>query len=149
VRQMRLIVILAATLCAVGANAQVGTNTELLNPNLATAAELAANRELGAAKVSAIFAGRPFADGRALAVALGTMSADAQSILFSQMFLPINLNTAGREEIMLIPDMTPRMARELEEYRPYTSLEQFRREIGKDVDVNEVDRLQRYIGIGE
>ena len=50
------------------------------------------------------------------------------------MFIPINLNNASREEIMLVPGMSTNMAYEFEEYRPYTSLDQFRREIGKYVD---------------
>jgi hypothetical protein len=41
--------------------------------------------------------------------------------------------------------MTGRMAHEFEEYRPYTSLEQFRREIGKYVDAAEVARLESYV----
>jgi DNA uptake protein ComE-like DNA-binding protein len=59
--------------------------------------------------------------------------------------LPINLNTASREEIMLIPGLSERMVHEFEEYRPYTSLEQFRREIGKYVDAAEVARLEQYV----
>jgi hypothetical protein len=39
------------------------------------------------------------------------------------------------------------MAHEFEEYRPYTSVEQFRREIGKYVDAKEVARLERYLVI--
>ena len=37
------------------------------------------------------------------------------------------------------------MAHEFEEYRPYTDLDQFRREIGKYVDEGEVARLERYV----
>ena len=55
---------------------------------------------------------------------------------------------AGEEAIMLIPGMSGRMVHEFEEYRPYTSLEQFRREIGKYVDEEEVARLEQY-GIAE
>jgi hypothetical protein len=40
--------------------------------------------------------------------------------------------------------MTP-MAHEFEEYRPYSSIEQFRREIGKYVDEAEVARLEQYV----
>ncbi|HSG63884.1 MAG TPA: hypothetical protein VLD39_02745, partial [Gammaproteobacteria bacterium] len=62
-------------------------------------------------------------------------------------FVPLDLNGASREANMTIPGMTARMAHEFEEYRPYTSLEQFRREIGKYVDANEVARLERYVTI--
>jgi DNA uptake protein ComE-like DNA-binding protein len=60
---------------------------------------------------------------------------------------PININTATDAEILAIPGMGPRMLHEFKEYRPYTSIEQFRREIGKYVDKNEVARLEKYIVI--
>ena len=62
-------------------------------------------------------------------------------------YLPIDLNAATRDEIMMVPGMTDRMAHEFEEYRPYTDLDQFRREIGKYVDEGEVARLERYVAL--
>ena len=38
--------------------------------------------------------------------------------------------------------------REFEEYRPYTNIEQFRREMGKYWDAAEVARLEQYVRIG-
>ena len=61
--------------------------------------------------------------------------------------VPININTATDSEILRIPGVGPRMLREFKEYRPYTSIEQFRREIGKYVDKAEVARLEKYIVI--
>ncbi len=61
--------------------------------------------------------------------------------------VPININTATDAEILAIPGMGPRMLREFKEYRPYTSMAQFRREIGKYVDKAEVARLEKYIVI--
>ncbi|MEL6658165.1 MAG: helix-hairpin-helix domain-containing protein [Bacteroidota bacterium] len=60
-------------------------------------------------------------------------------------FVPIALNTASDEEIMTIPGVGKKMLREFKEYRPYVSIEQFRREIGKYVDDNELARLERYV----
>jgi DNA uptake protein ComE-like DNA-binding protein len=60
---------------------------------------------------------------------------------------PININTATDAQILAIPGMGPRMLREFKEYRPYTSIDQFRREIGKYVDKAEVARLEQYITI--
>ena len=37
------------------------------------------------------------------------------------------------------------MLGEFKEYRPYKSIEQFRREIGKYVDKKELARLERYV----
>jgi hypothetical protein len=39
------------------------------------------------------------------------------------------------------------MQHEFEEYRPYQSIEKFRREIGKYVNPQEVARLERYVTI--
>jgi DNA uptake protein ComE-like DNA-binding protein len=55
----------------------------------------------------------------------------------------MNLNEASSEDFMTIPGMSRRMVHEFEEYRPYSSMEQFRREIGKYVDAAEVARLER------
>ena len=46
---------------------------------------------------------------------------------------------------MLIPGMGNRMVREFLEYRPYTAIAQFRKEIGKYVDDKEVARLEQYV----
>ncbi len=62
-------------------------------------------------------------------------------------FVPIDLNTATEEEILAVPGVGERMAHKFEEYRPYSSMEQFRREIGKYVDDTEVARLERYVEI--
>ena len=60
-------------------------------------------------------------------------------------FVPVNLNTASKEEILSIPGVGEKMLHEFEEYRPYQSIEQFRREIGKYVDEGELARLERYV----
>jgi DNA uptake protein ComE-like DNA-binding protein len=62
-------------------------------------------------------------------------------------FIPIPLNTASDEDLQSIPGVGSRMLRELKEYRPYKSMEQFRRDIGKYVDERELSRLERYLTI--
>ncbi len=62
-------------------------------------------------------------------------------------FIPIDLNTASDEDILAIPGTGPRMLREFKEYRPYKTIEQFRKEIGKYVNAKEVARLERYVTI--
>jgi DNA uptake protein ComE-like DNA-binding protein len=62
-------------------------------------------------------------------------------------FIPINLNTAIDEDILSIPGLGPRMLHEFKEYRPYRTIEQFRKEIGKYVGAKEVARLERYVTI--
>src|SRR5215216_1983124 len=56
-----------------------------------------------------------------------------------------NLNTASTEQFMSIPGAGERMTREFEEYRPYTSIGQFRGEIGKYVSPEDVAAFERYL----
>jgi DNA uptake protein ComE-like DNA-binding protein len=136
---------IAAALAAIAAGAQVGTS-KLLDPNLADRAALRSLPNVGDAVADAIVGARPFTSATALNVVLAKLLNDAQRTeLYGRLFRQLDLNTAPRDEIMLIPGMTPRMAHEFEEYRPYTSLVQFRREIGKYVDAAEVARLEQYV----
>ena len=123
--------------------AQVGQNDTLLYADTATREELASLPHMTEARAEAVIAKRPFANAAAFDDALADLSDEQRTDLYGRVFLPINLNAASEAEIMLIPGMTGRMAHEFEEYRPYTSLEQFRREIGKYVDDNEVARFER------
>jgi DNA uptake protein ComE-like DNA-binding protein len=128
------------------ASAQVGTSMGLLDANSATEAELRATPNVDAALAAKIVAGRPFASASALDELLeATLGEPQREQLYGRLFVTINLNSAPRAEILLIPGLNDRMAHEFEEYRPYTSLEQFRREIGKYVDENEVARLEQYV----
>jgi DNA uptake protein ComE-like DNA-binding protein len=63
-------------------------------------------------------------------------------------FIPVNLNTASDADIQTIPGVGSRMLHEFKEYRPWKTLEQFHKEIGKYVDDKEVRRLARYVTIG-
>lgn len=60
-------------------------------------------------------------------------------------FIPLKLNSASETDFMTIPGVGKRMAHELEEYRPWKSQEQFKKEIGKYVDAKEVARLWRFV----
>jgi DNA uptake protein ComE-like DNA-binding protein len=119
----------------------------LLDPNTATREQLMA-LPLDSAAAAALIARRPYADMLAVDSTLSPRMNDAQrKALYAKLFKPIDLNTAKAAEILLIPGVGRRMQHEFEEYRPYTSIEQFRREIGKYVDKNEVARLEQYVRI--
>jgi DNA uptake protein ComE-like DNA-binding protein len=64
-------------------------------------------------------------------------------------FVPIDLNSASDADILTIPGSGPRLVREFKEYRPYKSMEQFRREMRKYWDAKEVSRLERYVTINQ
>src|SRR4029434_7495594 len=126
--------------------AQVGREQGMKEPNIADEKELIKLPHLNPALVKGIVERRPFANMMDLHNSL-SQSIDAKQLseLYTKMFLQLNLNTATREEIMLIPGMGNRMVREFLEYRPYTALTQFRKEIGKYVDDKEVARLEQYV----
>ncbi|MGI9037692.1 MAG: hypothetical protein ACR2GQ_02415 [Gemmatimonadota bacterium] len=123
------------------------TGGALLDVNLASTEEL---RVLGLsdAAVAAITGGRPFESMVQVDEALvGVLDEGAREEAYRSVWMPLDLNTASREEILLIPGVGNRMAHEFEEYRPYTAMARFRREIGKYVDDAEVERLSRYVRI--
>ena len=128
------------------AQAQVGNNESILNPNVADEDQLEGVIHLDPGLVRDIVDGRPFPGAAELDVLLsGSLNESQRAEVYGQLFVPINLNSATEDEILLIPGVGRRMAHEFEEYRPYSSLEQFRREIGKYVDEEEVARLEQYV----
>jgi len=58
----------------------------------------------------------------------------------------LNLNTVTEDKLMsTIPGFSARMVREFMEYRPYISIQQFRKEIGKYVDAEQVTTWEQYV----
>lgn len=57
----------------------------------------------------------------------------------------LNLNTSTNEQFMTIPNMGPQMLREFNEYKPYISIAQFRREMGKYIDAQKVAEYEKYV----
>ena len=98
-----------------------------------------------AALAKAVVAKRPLKTVKDLDSVLSSLTKEQRTELYGRLFVPINLNTATDEEILLIPGVGNRMLREFKEYRPYTALAQFHREIGKYVDEKELARLEQYV----
>ena len=120
----------------------------MIDPNAATASDLAGVAGITPNIAAAIVAGRPYTDMTAVDAVLAKSLTEVQrDTVYNRVWIPIDLNKASAKEIMLIPGVGARMRHEFEEYRPYTSIEQFRREIGKYVDKDEVARLEKYVRI--
>lgn len=134
---------------AAGSAAQApATPSGLMDPKSATREQLLTIPGIDAALADAIIAGRPYKDNLALNRVLSTrLNANRRKAVYAHLWIPIDLNTARGEEILLIPGVGPRMRHEFEEYRPYTDIARFRREIGKYVDNAEVARLEQYVTI--
>jgi DNA uptake protein ComE-like DNA-binding protein len=127
--------------------AQVGKNASgILEPNTATKEQLQTLPGVDAALADAVIKGRPYADMLAVDKVVGArLTGEAKTELYRKLFMPINLNSATRPEILLVPGVGARMANEFEEYRPYDGLPRFRREIAKYVSAEEVARLEQYV----
>jgi DNA uptake protein ComE-like DNA-binding protein len=136
-----------AIIAATGLDAQVGRG--VLDANTATDKELAAVPNFTPAIVKGILEKRPFNSITELNGFLLSQSLTAQQAAeaYAKVFVHVNLNTATRDEILLIPGAGPRMAREFPEYRPWKSWVQFDKEIGKYVGQQETDRLKQYVFI--
>jgi len=145
-----MLAVAAALLLSLGfhgrIDAQVGKSAGLVNPDLASEKELALIPHMNAALVKALAEHRPFLKMADLnAVLAPSLKPEQLAELYGKMAVQINLNTATDEEILLIPGTGKRMLREFKEYRPYRTLAQFRKEIGKYVDDKEVARLEQYV----
>jgi len=137
--------ILALALSNIG-QAQVGRSEGLVNPDLANEKELLSLPHMNATLVKDIMERRPFLKMSDLNSLLApSLRKEQLAELYGKMFVQINLNTATQEEILLIPGVGKRMLHEFEEYRPYKTLAQFRKEIGKYVDQKELARLEQYV----
>lgn len=124
------------------------TSDGFLDPNTASREELLALPGMDAAAADAIIAGRQYENMLRVDGALAShLTETERDSLYARLWKPIDLNKASGDEILLIPGVGPRMRHEFEEYRPYNSIERFRREIGKYVDSAEVARLERYVTI--
>jgi len=126
--------------------AQVGKPVTVKDANSAPEAEIATLPHMSAALAKELVAARPFADATAYDAFLAPkLTKEQRTELYPRLFVHIDLNSASREEIQLVPGMGPRMTREFLEYRPYSGLAVFRREMGKYVNAEEVARLEQYV----
>jgi DNA uptake protein ComE-like DNA-binding protein len=125
---------------------QVGRAQGLVNPDLASEKELLALPHMSPAIVKSIMERRPFLKMADLNSLLAQhLNKEQLAELYGKMFVQINLNTASEEEILMIPGTGKRMLHEFLEYRPYKTLAQFHKEIGKYVNDKELARLEQYV----
>jgi len=126
--------------------ADAAAQAGVLDASTATAEQLAAVEGVSEELAAAIVAGQPYASVTDLnSKLLETLGAEEAAAVLVNVFVPVNLNTASKDELKLIPGMTGKMEHEFEEYRPYADMSEFDREIGKYVDEAEVARFKNYV----
>jgi DNA uptake protein ComE-like DNA-binding protein len=128
------------------AGAQVG---KLVDPNMAAESDLQQLPHMTPAIVKGMVEHRPYKTVVDLNKFLleQKLTPDQTKEFYRKAFVPINLNTGTKEELLLIPGVGTRMSAEFEEYRPWKTWNQFDKEIGKYVGQPETDRLKQYFFI--
>ena len=137
---------LAIVLVAPSAHAQVGKSQGVVDANTAPEADVAKMPHMTAAIAKALVGTRPFksiTELNTFLIAQGLKQDEAMDF-YQKAFIHINLNTATRDEILLVPGAGQRMVREFAEYRPWKSWAQFDKEIGKYVGADATAKLAQY-----
>lgn len=117
---------LSMAACAPSAAAPTVLAVSTLAPTLTTASTAQVEPTLAATVVTTAVSTAPEATAEVIATKL-------------------NLNTASDDAFLTVPGVGNRMLREFKEYRPYTTILQFRREIGKYVDEAQVAAYEQYV----
>lgn len=114
---------------------------KVLNANLATADQLKALK-LNEAVMDIILSNRPFHSQVDL---VKVLEGKFDESMAQRLFVPMNLNMTDEEDFKMIPGVGDKMAHEFEEYRPYISIKQFKKEMSKYVDEQEIERYLNYV----
>jgi DNA uptake protein ComE-like DNA-binding protein len=147
VRIARAIAVALACALAWSASPSAQVGKGLLDANSASETDLMGVPHFNETIVKALVGKRPFQSQGEFNTFLSGQGLTAEQLkeVYGRTFVHLNLNTASREEILMIPSLGNRMVREFLEYRPYKAMAQFRREMGKYVDEKEVARMEQYV----
>jgi DNA uptake protein ComE-like DNA-binding protein len=131
---------------AVSVYGQVGKSLGVVDVNITPEKDLLGFPNMTPAIVKGIIEKRPFASITELNAYLLSQGLKTEQVMefYTRAFVHINLNTATREEILLVPGAGTRMAREFAEYRPWKTWAQFDKEIGKYVGADATNKLKQY-----
>jgi DNA uptake protein ComE-like DNA-binding protein len=130
-------------------DAQVGKSQGVVDANTASEKDLAGMPHMQPAIAKALVGVRPFksiTELNTFLVGQGLTQEQAMDF-YKKAFVHVNLNTATRDEILLIPGAGQRMVREFAEYRPWKTFAQFDKEIGKYVGADATAKLAQYVFI--
>lgn len=142
-----MITLTAAVLMACGATtptaSQPGATADISVPPAATAITSQAGANATSSPATAATSVVPAATTALPETAAVTSQPDATAATATA---KLNLNTVTEDQLMsTIPNFSARMVREFMEYRPYISIQQFRKEIGKYVDAEQVATYEQYV----
>ncbi len=127
---------------------EVSLTAPLVDPNTSEFLTIARVPGVGRDGALKIIEGRPYESATDLRAALSPdLTEEELKTIYGLLFVKVGLNSGTEEEYKLIPSsLTPsKLAHEFEEYRPYQSIDDFKREMAKYVDDEEVEYLTRFV----
>jgi DNA uptake protein ComE-like DNA-binding protein len=141
--------LVCVTLLGTSVRGQVGKSLGVVDANLAPEADLLKMPHMTPAIVKGLIEKRNYASITELnAYLLGAgLTQEKAMEFYTHAFVHVNLNTATREEILLIPGAGRRMTIEFPEYRPWKTFAQFDKEIGKYIGAEATDKLKQFVFI--
>ncbi len=147
-RRGALAAVASATLAG-PADAQLGRQQGLVEPNVAADSTVAALPHLNADIAAALKAARPILSAVALDSILGSkgLSRAQRTELYGKMFVHVDVNRGTDAEFMLIPGVDAKKLAAMKANRPWASFEQFGAEVGKATSAAEATRLEQYLFI--
>jgi len=146
IRRFLFVVLTMALAMSAVAYGQVGKSLGVVDANIAPEKDLLTFPHMTPAIVKGLIEKRPFASITDLQAYLLSQKLTAEQAMefYTKAFVHINLNTATREEILLVPGAGRRMTIEFPEYRPWKTWAQFDKEISKYVGQEATDKLKQY-----
>jgi len=146
IRHFLFVVLTMALAMSAVAYGQVGKSLGVVDANIAPEKDLLTFPHMTPAIVKGLIEKRPFASITDLQAYLLSQKLTAEQAMefYTKAFVHINLNSATREEILLVPGAGRRMTIEFPEYRPWKTWAQFDKEISKYVGQEATDKLKQY-----
>ena len=120
-----------------------------ININTASEEQLLTIPGVGTKIADELMEYRPFTTKEQFETELGKyLDAEALAALESHITLGLaNMNTSSEEELLTVPGVGEKVLDEILEYRPYTVLTQFEKELGKYFDEQTIADLEFYISL--
>lgn len=137
----------AALLLAAPADAQLGRQQGLVEPNVAADSTIAALPGLNADIATALRAARPILSAVALDSILASkaLGKPARTTLYARMFVHVDINRGTDAEFMLIPGMDAKKLAAIKGKRPYADFAAYTAEMTKAANAAEADRIEQYL----
>lgn len=131
------------------AEAQLGRQQGLVEPNVASDSALLLVPHVTAAIVQALKDARPILSAVALdsILAVQSLTKPQRTGSYAKLFVHVDLNRGSDAELLLIPGLDAGTLRVIKASRPWKSFEQFETELGKTASAALVARIEQYLFI--